>query len=136
MARWILLAVFAMVSAIGYAGESADGADGPIFELRTYTTVEGRLPALQARFRDHTMGLFEKHGIRNVGYWLPVDRQNTLVYIIAHANQEAIATGWRAFGSDPEWRKVAKESQKDGPILIENGIQSEFLTATDFSPIR
>ena len=114
---------------------SADPS-GPVFELRTYTTVEGRLPALHARFRDHTMRLFEKHGMRNIGYWVPVDKPNTLVYLIEHASREAAAASWRAFVSDPEWQKVAADSQADGPILIEGGIVSEFLEATDYSPIR
>jgi hypothetical protein len=82
------------------------------------------------------MRLFEKHGMQNVGYWIPVERPNTLIYIIAHRNRDAIATGWRAFGTDPEWQEVARSSTKDGPILIEGGIESQFMTATDYSPIK
>ena len=108
---------------------------GPVFELRTYTTHEGRLPALHARFRDHTMGLFEKHGMKNVGYWIPVDRPNTLIYIVAHESQAAVPRNWAAFASDPAWHQVAKASQLDGPILIEGGIDSQFMTATDYSPL-
>jgi hypothetical protein len=133
--------VLEMFTGGGFMSENATAAEnsaaqGPIFELRTYTTHEGRLPALEARFRDHTMDLFEKHGMRNVGYWIPVDKPNTLIYIIAHPNQDAITTGWTAFGSDPEWQEVAKNSQKDGPILIKGGITSQFMTATDFSPVQ
>ena len=109
--------------------------EGPVFELRTYTTHEGRLPALHARFRDHTMGLFEKHGMKNVGYWIPVDRPNTLIYIIAHESQAAVPRNWAAFASDPAWHQVAKTSQRDGPILIEGGIDSQFMTPTDYSPL-
>ncbi len=109
--------------------------EGPVFELRTYTTHEGRLPALHARFRDHTMGLFEKHGMRNVGYWIPVDRPNTLIYIIAHDSQAAVPRNWAAFASDPAWHEVAKTSQLDGPILVDGGIESQFMTATDYSPL-
>jgi hypothetical protein len=116
--------------------EKSSEAGQPIFELRTYTTNAGKLPALEARFRDHTMSLFEKHGFKNIGYWIPVDKPNTLIYIIAHPNRDAIATGWKAFGSDPAWQKVAKESQLDGPILIKGGITSQFMTASDFSPIQ
>ena len=132
MIRGILFAMLLLMGSVSVAGEAA----GPIYELRTYTTNEGRLPALHARFRDHTMALFEKHGMKNIGYWIPVDKPNTLIYIIAHDNQDAIAAGWRAFGSDPEWQKVARESKKDGPILVEKGIQSQFLTATDYSPMK
>lgn len=107
-----------------------------VFELRTYTTHDGRLPALEARFRNHTMGLFEKHGMRNIGYWIPSDRPNTLVYIIAHANADSVGRNWKAFGSDPAWQAVARESQKDGPILVDGGIENQFMTATDYSPIR
>ena len=109
---------------------------GTVYELRTYTTHEGRLPALEARFRDHTMRLFEKHGIKNIGYWVPVDRPNTLIYIIQHRNREAIDTAWRAFASDPEWQAVAKNSIKDGPILVEGGIESQLMIATDYSPLQ
>jgi hypothetical protein len=130
-----LFAVLAWLLVFG-GGAVADEHEGPVFELRTYTTLEGRLPALEARFRDHTRGLFEKHGMRNIGYWIPSDKPNTLIYIIAHPSQEAVASGWRAFATDPEWQKVAKESTKDGPILVEGGIQSQFMKATDYSPIQ
>lgn len=109
---------------------------GVVFELRTYTTHEGRLPALEARFRDHTMGLFEKHGMRNVGYWIPVDKPNTLIYIIAHESAAAIPENWKSFVTDPAWQKVAEESQRDGQILVEGGIVSQLMSATDYSPIR
>lgn len=111
--------------------------DGPVvYELRTYTTHEGRLPALEARFRDHTMGLFEKHGMRNIGYWIPVDKPNTLIYIVAHVNAASVQDSWQAFASDPAWQAVARNSQKDGPILIDGGVEKQFMTATDFSPLK
>ena len=108
-----------------------------VFELRTYTTPEGKLPNLQARFRDHTMTLFENHGITNIGYFRPQDEpnsSNTLVYIIAHDNREAAETSWAAFRADPEWQRVSRESQVDGQIL--SGVVSVFLDPTDFSPIK
>ncbi len=114
----------------------ADQHSSMVYELRTYTTNDGMLPALEARFRDHTMRIFEKHGMKNVGYWTPIDKPNTLVYIIAHASREAAGASWQAFVSDPEWQKVAEESQKNGPILVKGGIQSQYLNPTDFSPIR
>ena len=83
-----------------------------IFELRTYTAPEGKLPNLNARFREHTMRIFEKHGMANVGYWTPQDApasQNTLVYILAHRDREAAAKSWQAFRDDPEWKKVSEE---------------------------
>jgi NIPSNAP protein len=112
------------------------GAD-QVFELRTYTAAEGKYDALLARFRDHTMRIFENHGMVNVGYWTPQDEplsDNTLVYIIAHPSREAAGDNWRAFGSDPEWQSVAEESQKDGRLIV--GLESVFLNPTDFSPMR
>ena len=108
-----------------------------VFELRTYTTPEGKLPNLQARFRDHSMSLFEGHGITNIGYFTPQDEpnsSNTLVYIIAHPSREAAETNWAAFLADPEWQRVNRESQVDGRIL--SGVVSVFLDPTDFSPMQ
>ena len=110
---------------------------GRVFELRTYTAPDGKLPDLQARFRNHTMRIFERHGMRNVGYWVPQDapnKDNTLIYIISHESREAAKKSWAAFGADPEWQKVAKESQMNGKIVA--GITSVYMDATDYSPIK
>ena len=112
---------------------------GWTYELRTYTTRKGRLPALHARFRDHTMALFKKHGIHNVLYTTPLDeklKDNTLIYVIAHKDRKAAGASWKAFGSDPAWRKVARESQKDGRILIKGGVKRLYLKTTDYSPVK
>lgn len=114
-------------------------AAGSVYELRIYTTNDGKLPNLNARFRDHTMRLFKKHGIENFLYATPVDEEqgkNTLVYFIAHKSLEDAKRSWDAFRQDPEWQKVAAESQKDGRILVPGGVKSIYLTPTDFSPIR
>jgi hypothetical protein len=108
-----------------------------VFELRTYTAPDGKLPDLQARFRNHTMRMFEKHGMKNVGYWVPQDapaKDNTLIYIISHESREAAKKSWSAFGGDPEWQKVAKESQMNGKIVA--GITSVYMDPTDYSPIK
>lgn len=105
-----------------------------IYELRTYTTYEGRLPALLARFENHTVSLFEKHGIRNVAYWVPQDEslsENTLIYIIAHPNRDAAVANWDAFRSDPEWIEARTASQLDGDIVQE--VVSVFMEATTWS---
>ena len=107
---------------------------GWIYELRTYTTNEGKLPNLNARFAYHTIKLFEKHGIKNVMYSTPLGKKNTLVYVIAHKDREAAKKSWKAFGQDPAWRKVAKESQIDGRILVKGGVKSMYLKTTDYSP--
>jgi hypothetical protein len=109
-----------------------------VFELRTYTTNPGRLDALNKRFRDHTVRLFEKHGMQNVGYWVPADSpsaDNTLIYILAHKSREAAKQSWSAFGKDPEWQKVAKESEADGRILAK-APESVFMRAIDYSPMK
>jgi uncharacterized protein YbaA (DUF1428 family) len=112
---------------------------GSLYELRTYTTNKGKLPNLNARFRDHTIRLFKKHGMHNVLYTTPTDektKDNTLVYVIAHKNREAANASWKAFGSDPAWRKVAKESQLDGRILIKGGVKRLYLKTTNYSPVK
>jgi hypothetical protein len=108
-----------------------------VFELRTYHTLPGRLPALQARFRDHTTQLFERHGMTNIGYWTPADApasENTLIYILAHASREAAKKSWDEFRNDPEWQQVAKASEADGKIVEK--VDSVFMDATDYSRIK
>ena len=112
-------------------------AGGKVYELRTYTAPDGKLPLLQKRFRDHTMRIFEKHGMKNVGYWVPQDtpaKDNTLIYVISHASRDAAKKSWADFGADPEWKKVAAESQVDGRIVA--GVVSVYMDATDYSPIK
>ncbi|MDZ4850346.1 MAG: NIPSNAP family protein [Pirellulaceae bacterium] len=116
---------------------SAQAADTKAYELRIYTTEPGRFDALLARFRDHTCKLFVKHGMENIGYWVPIEKEqgaeNTLIYIIAHQSREAAKANWAAFGKDPEWQAVSKKSQEDGKILAK-APESIFMDLTDFSP--
>lgn len=108
-----------------------------VFELRTYTAPEGKLPDLEKRFRDHTMRIFKKHGMESVGYWTPQDApdsQNTLIYILAHPSREAAKKNWAEFQADPEWQKVSAESQVNGRIVSK--VVSVFMDATDFSPLK
>jgi hypothetical protein len=112
-------------------------AKSRVFELRTYTTNEGKLDALQARFRNHTTRLFEKHGMANVGYWVPTDpaqAQNTLIYILAHESREAAEKSWDAFRKDPDWIKAKDESEKNGKLVSK--ADSVFMKATDFSKLK
>nr|UXE44832.1 hypothetical protein Hi04_10k_c3780_00020 [uncultured bacterium] len=108
------------------------------YELRTYTTVEGRLPNLLKRFRDHTVKLFEKHGMMNFGYWVPAAKPNTLIYILAHKSREAAKTSFDAFRSDPAWDKARKASEEEagGSLTVTNGVKSEFIKPTDYSPSK
>ena len=86
-------------------------ASAEVYELRTYTTHEGKLKNLNARFRNHTVKLFNKHGMESIGYWVPTDgpkAKNTLIYVLKHQSREAAAKSWKAFLSDPAWKKVAQ----------------------------
>jgi hypothetical protein len=108
-----------------------------VFEMRTYTAADGKLDALHARFKDHTMGLFAKHGITSVGYWTPQDApksQDTLVYILAYPSREAGKTSWAAFQKDPEWQKARTESEADGRLVTR--VESMFLEPTGYSPLK
>jgi len=110
---------------------------GRVFELRTYTCYEGKLPDLLARFRNHTTRIFEKHGMTNIAYWVPQDAptsRNTLIYVIAHASREAAKKNWDEFRNDPEWQKVQQESEANGKLVSK--VESVFMDPADFSPMR
>lgn len=123
-----------MIHAIGgFTAEAQDSA--AVFELRVYHTVEGRLPALLARFRDHTVALFTRHGITSVAYWTPLDeplKGKTLIYVLKHPSRDEAAKNWKAFQDDPEWVKVKAESEASGPIVEK--IDSTYMALTDYSP--
>ncbi|MCB1076444.1 MAG: NIPSNAP family protein [Verrucomicrobiae bacterium] len=118
--------------ALGGALLAAD-RDSSVYELRIYHAAPGKLEALEARFRDHTTRLFEKHGIKNVGYWIPVENpDNLLVYLVSYPSREAREASWKAFGADPEWQAAKAESEKEGKLVEK--VDATFLTATDYSP--
>jgi hypothetical protein len=107
--------------------------DTHVYELRIYYSPPGKLDDLHARFRDHTTKLFEKHGMTNVGYWVPVDnRENKLIYILAFPNAQAREQSWKAFGADSEWQRVRKQTESAGPIV--SRVESRLMSATDYSP--
>ena len=117
------------------------GSGERVFELRTYTTTPNNLPLLHARFRDHTMALFTKHGMTNFAYWkvLPgqtTDAENTLVYMLAHASVDAAKASFEAFRADPDWIAAKKDSEEKGggSLTVPDGVKSVFLKATDYSP--
>jgi NIPSNAP len=118
-------------------GSQSQGKDR-VFEMRTYYTHEGRLPALNKRFREHTCDLFKKHGIDLIGFWTPLEekegRHDKLVYILAYPSREAANASWDAFRKDPEWLKAQAESEKDGKIVKK--VESVFLNPTDYSLIK
>jgi hypothetical protein len=134
------LSVFAEGFVAGQAfdgGFDAQAQSRKVFELRTYTAPEGKLNDLLARFRNDTLRIFEKHGMDNVGYWVPADApasSNTLIYILAHDSRDAATKSWAAFRDDAEWKAVAERTQANGPIVSK--VESVFLEATDFSPMK
>jgi hypothetical protein len=119
-------------------------ADEPrVFELRTYTCPDpSKHAALMRRFHDHTMKLFEKHGMHNIVYWVPdqePESQQRLVYLLAHKSQEAAKASFAGFRADPDWlaAKKASEETAGGSLTVkENGVVSEFLVPTEYSPLR
>ncbi|MEQ1825646.1 MAG: NIPSNAP family protein [Pirellula sp.] len=128
------------MSYCGIAQESYEKKDGKLYELRFYTTNPGKLPDLHARFRNHTLKLFEKHGMENIIYWTVSegaarsddDKDNMLVYVIAHKDEAAKDASWKAFISDPEWKAVAAKSEANGKILAKPP-KAIFMRETSFS---
>jgi hypothetical protein len=104
------------------------------FEMRTYHANEGKMDALNARFREHTNRLFQRHGIELVGYWQPVDQKDTLVYILAYPSQAARDASWKAFQVDPDAQKAKAESERGG-VLVQK-VDQVFMAPTDYSPIK
>jgi hypothetical protein len=107
-----------------------------IYELRVYQPVPGQMPKLLARFRDYTIPIWERHGIRALGFWTTLigESSNALTYIIPWESLADREMKWMAFQSDPAWRKARDESERDGPIVA--NIRSEMLTPTDFSALK
>lgn len=133
-----LLPILALLLGFSLAASAQPAApDARVYELRIYTTNPGKLPNLLSRFRDHTMRIFERHGMRNVGYFTPLEQsegaETTLYYFLEHASREAAAASWAAFRADPEWTAVRAASEVGGTILAKPP-ESIFLKATDYSP--
>lgn len=104
------------------------------FELRTYYAAPGKLDDLLARFRDHTTAIFEKHGMANIGYWMPeTNSENQLIYLLAYPSRDAREKSWKEFSMDPEWLSVAKKSEQNGRLVTK--VVSVYLEPADFSPM-
>jgi hypothetical protein len=129
----ISVTVMFLVGPGGHDGAAAADKETSVYEMRTYYAVAGKLDALHARFRDHTTKLFEKHGMTNVGYWVPLENpDNKLIYILSYPSRAARDSAWKAFVADPEWKKVQKETEANGKIV--DKVDTLFLTATPYSP--
>ncbi|MEQ1775556.1 MAG: NIPSNAP family protein [Burkholderiales bacterium] len=144
-----LLAVFVAVFGAGFVAggfsqfelwpqaQAQTQKPGRVFELRTYTASGGKMEELKARFRDHTMRYFDKHGMTNIGYWTPMDApgsQTTLVYLLSHSSRDAAKKSWAAFAKDPGWVEARTASNASGNIVAKT--ESVFLDATDFSQLK
>ncbi len=107
-----------------------------LFEMRTYTTADGKLDNLHERFREHTNYLFVKHGMALIAYWTPEEKPNTLVYVLAYPDRAAREKSWKAFMDDPEWKRVWAASKEKAGGAIVTKVESVFMSATDYSPIH
>lgn len=128
-----------LISCTGVDGSDQNAVqastDDGVYELRTYTTHEGKLDDLHSRFENHTMDFFAKHGMTNVAYWSPQNEElqdNTLIYLLKHDSREAAEQSWQSFVNDEEWQQVYEASREDGPIV--QNIVSVYMTQTPYSP--
>jgi len=135
---WLL--GFGIASGAAAQAPLSTAAGAKVYEMRTYYAAPGKLEALHARFRNHTIEIFKKHGMGVLAFWVPVDQTtgaatgNTLVYILSYPSLDARKQAWDEFGKDPEWVAVKTESEKEGKLV--DKVDSVFLAPTDYSPIK
>ncbi|MBI3208227.1 MAG: NIPSNAP family protein [Candidatus Solibacter usitatus] len=119
-------------------GQRANAAGkNRVYELRTYTANDGKLGDLQSRFRNHTMAIFEKHGMKNVWYGVPQDgptKDNTLTYLLSFESRDQAKQAWAAFRDDPDWKKAAAASEVNGRLVKK--VESVYFDPTDYSPLK
>ncbi len=112
---------------------AAESKDTRLYEMRVYYAAPGKLDDLNSRFRNHTVKLFEKHGMENIGYWLPSrNDESKLVYVLAYPDKAAREKSWKAFMADPDWKAAQKASEAKGRLVAK--VESYFMEATDYSP--
>jgi hypothetical protein len=129
--------LFIMLSALLPMAALAPHKDTRCYEMRTYYAAEGKLDNLNARFRNHTCKLFEKHGMTLIGFWSPIDRKQAdekMVYILAYPSKAAADKAWKDFREDPAWKKAREASEVNGPLVAK--VESVYLNPTDYSAIR
>lgn len=121
-------------AAMRRGNEDAGPVGTAVYELRVYHAAPGKLGELLARFRDHTVNIFERHGMKSVAYWTPTDepqKSQTLIYILEHPSREAATANWKAFQEDAEWKSVRDKSEEKGKLVEK--VDSTFMELTDFS---
>jgi hypothetical protein len=132
------LGALAAAAYAAYGDKGDRKVDPRVFELRTYTPAPGKMSALERRFRDHTINLFDKHGLTVVGFWKPLDAkegEEKLVYLLAFPSKDAADKAWKEFRDDADWKKAKDESETDGPLLAKPP-ESVFLSPTEYSPLK
>ncbi len=134
MIRTLCLVLFLSLPAIGVSSQSFAAADGRCFELRTYTVAPGKFDTLHRRFQEHALQLFARHHMTVIGFWIPQDKPDTLVYLLAHQSRDAATESWKAFRADPEWRAAQADTERDGSLTVH--VESVFMTPTTYSPLR
>ena len=136
MLRFFFAALCLLSLVAGNAMSTSALADDPVYELRIYTSNPDKLDALNERFRNHTLKLFERHGMKNIGYWIPTEPPlagTHLIYLLEHASRDAAKASWQAFLNDPEWKQVAADSEKQHGKILAKKPESIFLAKTDYS---
>src|ERR1700742_5163365 len=126
-------AVMMLSATSGLKAQSGGATSDVVYELREYYANEVKLDTLLARFRDHTITIFNRHGMKSLAYWVPTDeplKGRTLIYILEHPSREAATANWKSFRADPEWVKVAAASEANGKLVSK--VDSTFMTRTDF----
>lgn len=134
----VCLAAGPVVTASTVQGKQTSVDTNGVFELRIYHAMPGKLPALEARFRDTTSKLLAKHGLNVVGYWVAEDApaaektlSNTFIFMLAHPSREKASENWDAMRADPEFQALAKSEQVDR--LVEK-VDTAYMRPSDFSP--
>jgi NIPSNAP protein len=123
------------LSAVASRDDASPQASTGVYELRVYHAAPGKLPELLARFREHTIKIFDRHEMKSLAYWTPLDepeKSNTLIYILHHPSREAATANWKSFQDDPEWKGVKEKSEANGKLVEK--VDSTYMALTDFSP--
>jgi hypothetical protein len=132
-----LLALLLLVSTVSAVNDKQEDKANRVFELRIYYAAPGKMDDLNARFRDHTCKLFEKHGMTLIGFWTetnPKDKVEKLIYVLAYPSKEAADKSWKAFRDDPVWNKAREASEKNGKLV--DKVESYYMKPTDYSAIK
>src|ERR1043166_2576415 len=128
----LALSAVALIASAAFV-TAAESKDTRVYELRIYHAAPGKLDDLNKRFREHTVKLFEKHGMENIGYFTPIDNTNNLlIYVLRFPSRDARNKAFQEFGADPDWKAAAKASEANGKRV--NRVESYFMQATDYSP--